>query len=234
MVVAGFAKIDLVPLPLSVLVWCGIYYRAELRHWLLTGMTLTAVILAACILYFGPNFVSDVLFHPRSYSLTRLLIGAPKALSGLTLLVAGSIWLFLLAPRAPPERLILLWALFGGPLGVTFIGGGGVVFNVFFDLCIALCVVMGLLVTRLRQTPAHRYTLPLVVTAIAIQLLWRVPGRAKQLAVFLDHRAEQLHDGTRILGLSLPSLGRSPARCWHCASGPARLASSTLSTLARR
>ena len=211
MVIAGFVKTDLVPLPLAVMIWCAIYDRAELRRWLAIGSALGATIAIACYLRFGADFVSDVLLQPRPYSLTRLLTAARKDLSPLFLLIAGGVWLYLRAGDKPPVRLILLWAALGGALGLIFVGGAGVNYNAFFDFAIALCVAMGLLVAELRRGGGGRLPAAAVMLLLALPPLTRVPGRIAASAADLGRAAEQRRTGREDIAFLAAQPG--PAAC---------------------
>lgn len=210
MVMAGFVKINLVPLPLAVMIWCTIYDRALLRRWLAIGIALGAAIAIACYLRFGPDFVSDVLLQPRPYSATRLLIAARKYLGPLFLLIAGGVWLYLRAGDKPPVRLILLWAGLGGALGLAFVGGAGVNYNAFFDFAIALCVAAGLLVAELRRDGARRLPAA-VMLLLAAPPLTRVPGRIAAFAVDFGRAAEQRQAGREDIAFLAARPG--PAAC---------------------
>ncbi len=190
MAVAGFVKTDLVPLPLAVLTWCAIYDRALLRRWLAVGIVVAATIAIACDLRFGADFISDVLLQPRPYSLTRLLIAARKDLSPLVLLIAGGVWLYSREGDKPLVRLILLWAALGGAVGLAFVGGAGVNYNVFFDFAIALSVAAGLLIAGLRGGETGRLPAAAVMLLLAMPPLTRVPGRIADFAADLRHNAE--------------------------------------------
>lgn len=211
MVMAGFVKTDLAPLPLAVMIWCAIYDRAELRRWLAIGSALGAALAIACYLRFGADFVSDVLFQPRPYSLTRLLIAARKDLSPLFLLIAAAVWLYLRAGDKPPVRLILLWAALGGVLGLAFVGGAGVNYNAFFDLAIALCVAAGLLVAELWGGAAGPLPVAALMLLLALPPLTRVPGRISDFAAELGHSAEQRRAGREDIAFLAAQPG--PAAC---------------------
>ncbi len=211
MAVAGFVKTNLVPLPLAVLIWCAIYDRALLRRWLAIGIAVGATIAAACYLRFGADFVSDMLFEPRPYSLTRLLIAARKYLSPLFLLIAGAVWLYLRAGTKPSVQLILLWAALGGALGLAFVGGAGVNYNAFFDLAIALCVAAGLLVGELRRGGAGGLPAAAVMLLLALPPLTRFPGRIVAFAADLGHGAEQRRAARRDIAFLAARPG--PAAC---------------------
>ena len=211
MVAGGFVKANLVPLPLAVLIWCAIYDRAEFRRWLVIGTTLTALISAICYLRFGSDFIADVLFHPRPYSLTRLLIGTRKALSPLFLLAAGGVCLCALAGRKPLARLILLWAALGAAFGIAFTGGAGVNYNAFFDFAIASCVAAGLLLSELKQRGMRQFALPIVMLLLALPPLVRVPGRIGEFAGYTGHRAEQHEEGREDIAFLAARPG--PAAC---------------------
>jgi hypothetical protein len=211
LVAGGFVKTNLVALPLAVLIWCAIYDRAELRRWLLVGLTLSAMIGGFYYLRFGADFISDVLFHPRPYSVIRLLIEARKSLSPLFLPIAGGLWLSVLAGRKPLVQLILLWALLAVMFGIAFAGGAGVSYNAFFDLAIALGVAMGLLLCELLRRGMGRLVVPIVMLLLALPPLTRVPGRIGQFVAYLSHDGEQREEGRKDIAFLAAQSG--PVAC---------------------
>jgi hypothetical protein len=211
-----FTKHTLVALPLTILIWCSIYDRAQLRYWLIGGGLMVAVVSTLLYASFGADFVADVL-SPRPFSLSRLIFMARQCLGRLFPLTAGAAWLLLLEKRTPVVHLVLLWAVLGLVSGVVSLGGSGVSYNALFDPTIALCLATSLLLSRLRNRRDAPSVILLVMLLVALPALIRLPRRIGEFTSF-GQRAERRAQGERdiafLAGLSGPVACEMPALCY--------------------
>jgi hypothetical protein len=160
MVLGGMTKHLLIPLPLAVTVWIAVYRRQQLMTWLLISLTTLAVAAVLVGVLFGPPFIHD-LTSARVYSNLSAKKASIKALRALALvLVAAAPTVLALKSRFISNGLqrsaflILIYAAFGGLIGVLAAGGAGVDRNAFFDLLIAACLGVGATLEYLRLRPA--------------------------------------------------------------------------------
>jgi hypothetical protein len=143
MLLGGFTKHLLIPLPVAVTLWIAIYRRGSLVTWLAcfaVGVPLGFWLISSAY----PSFV-DELLSPRAYSLHRTVSATVHAcLRFLPLMLIGAIPL-VSAMRAsgrsaisPRTSLVLMYAALSLIVGAIAAGGEGVTRNAFFDLLIAL------------------------------------------------------------------------------------------------
>lgn len=148
MLLGGFTKHLLIPLPVAVTLWLAIYRRQSLIPWL-TCFAIGLPLGFWLILKSYPQFL-DELLGARMYSGHQSVSATLHAiLRFLPLLVIGAIPVIkALRSRsvAPRTTFVLLYLVLSLLVGAYAAGGEGVVRNAFFDLLIAsgLCAALGL------------------------------------------------------------------------------------------
>jgi hypothetical protein len=142
MLLGGFTKHLLIPLPMAVTVWLAIYRRQSLVTWL-TCFAVGLPLGFWLILRTYPQFF-DELLAARMYSVHRSLSATLHATKRfLPLLVVGAIPLLKVlrsrgAARIEPRiAFVLLYLVLSLLVGALASGGEGIVRNAFFDLLIA-------------------------------------------------------------------------------------------------
>jgi hypothetical protein len=147
MVLGGLVKHNLVAVPLAVTCWLWARDRQVFRLWLILSGGAAAAALLALWLLFGSDVFAAILARRDA----SLLIGARVAAEWLPSLAAPlAIGLLALreAWRDPDARLLALYAGFSLVLGLVFLTGEGVGYNVLFDLTIALSLLGVFLLAR--------------------------------------------------------------------------------------
>jgi hypothetical protein len=145
MLLGGFTKHLLIPLPMAVTLWIAIYRRERLASWLTcfaVGLPLGFWLISST----WPSFVAELL-SPRSYSLRRAAsAGLHALLRLLPLLAVGLIPYFVRkrVPLSPRLTFALIYMMLALVVGVMAAGGEGVTRNAFFDLLFASALLAAL------------------------------------------------------------------------------------------
>ena len=153
LLLGGFTKHLLIPLPAAVTLWLLLYHRRQLATWLVcsaVGLLLAFVLVSAVD---GSEFLWD-LWSPREYSLYtafRATLTISEKFAVVLALAVFSIVTVLRAERgregivlSESARFVLLYLGFALAIGAAAAGGAGVVRNAFFDLFIAASLGIGL------------------------------------------------------------------------------------------
>ena len=194
MAVAVFIKHNVVALPIAAVVWLWSADRRAGATLAIGGICCGTAGALLCASLFGAAFV-DGLATPRAYSLAvtadatvRWLVRMPMFLAALAILVARR--------RSDPDvRFCTCYVAAASAIGLAFLGGDGVDWNVMFESNWACCLAAAVALNRLaikRQLAAAFLLLPLVAAAAA---LWRahVDPRAS-LAWRIDTAAQTAQD----------------------------------------
>ncbi len=153
LLLGGFTKHLLIPLPAAVTLWLLLYHRRQLATWVVcsaAGLLLAFVLVSAVD---GSEFLW-ALSSPREYSLYTAF-RATLTISGkfavVLALAVFSIVTVLRAERgrerivlSESARFVLLYLALALAIGAAAAGGAGVVRNAFFDLFIAASLGIGL------------------------------------------------------------------------------------------
>lgn len=142
MVVAGFIKHLLLPLPIAITVWLAMKHREQLGTWLLAAAVSAGTLFAVSAMAFGADFFRGLL-TARAYDLHVALRETGSACGHLApMLVLTAV--AALAPRRlergtkrQAAPLVVGYAAAAAAVGVAASAGVGVNVNAFFDLLIA-------------------------------------------------------------------------------------------------
>jgi hypothetical protein len=174
MAFAGFIKHNIIAMPLSALLWLGLYRRQEaVKCFCVAGIAIITGI-AVCYALFGSNFFLNIL-TPRDYSLKREL----SALRDLEWVSVGLLACFFNAwSRRGDASVQLCSCLIAIALGSYFLqkSGAGVDINAQFDLVIAVAMGLGLAFTQISLWPISRRLRPdqaqaILLLAVCVRLL---------------------------------------------------------------
>ncbi len=174
MVFAGFIKHNIVAMPLSALLWLGLYRRREaVKCFCVAGIAIITGI-AICYALFGSDFFLNIL-SPRHYSLKWEL----SALRDLEWVSVGLLaCLYNAWARWRDANVQLCSCLIAIALGSYFLqkGGAGVDINAQFDLVIAVAIGLGLAFTQVSLWPVARPLRPeqaqaILLLAVCVRLL---------------------------------------------------------------
>ncbi len=145
MLLAGFAKHNLVALPLTAGLWLALERRRRLLPWALTLGGAAAAGLLLCRLVYGPDFVTNLTL-PRASRGPLAALEALGRLSHVALVGLCSAGVLLLRLRGRPEvRRVLVWCAVALASLAVQRTGVGVSSNAGFDALLALSVAAGLL-----------------------------------------------------------------------------------------
>jgi hypothetical protein len=222
MLLGGFTKHLLIPVPVAVTVWLAIYRRQSLITWLAcfaVGLPLGFWL----ILKTYPQFL-DELLGARVYSWHRALSAMLHAMKRfLPLIAVGAIPLVKalrsdgargIAPRMTFALLYLALSLIVGTLAA---GGEGIVRNAFFDLLIAssLFAAVGLewmwneqRSSRIFQMPAAPALMALFGASMTVFAATTLPETVRSL-----RDTDSLERDTRAMVAMIGQLGKGHAAC---------------------
>ncbi|HWA04298.1 MAG TPA: hypothetical protein VG819_12320 [Rhizomicrobium sp.] len=167
LVLAAFAKHNLVALPVALAAWLLLQRRPSALLFVASGLSFAVAGLAAFRLLYG----SDLFAHlnsPRLYTFAGLVASLSSWLLWCGIALAGMVLLAILRARDRHVRLCALYSLTALSEGILFAGGGGVDINIWFDAAIALSLGAGLLLRDLGTSGKRRalaglaYCLPLL------------------------------------------------------------------------
>jgi hypothetical protein len=225
MVLAGFTKHLLLPLPLAVGTWLALYDRRRFALWASAGAAAALLLFLVFWTVYGTDFFHSLLAG-RVYSVhearirTRNAIAAFAPMLALGAIAATSAW------RSGPHcsrgaaiRLVLLYGAAALSIGALAAGGKGVDVNAFFDLLIASSLGAGLGLMALRSGEVPRFSAAtgsrLSVVALwlsALIVCWGIARRLPQeiaLMQRLDEREVMTRDDVR----TVRELGHGRAAC---------------------
>jgi hypothetical protein len=174
MAFAGFIKHNIIAMPLSALLWLGLYRRWEAVKCFCVAAIAIVTGIAVCYALFGSNFFLNIL-SPRQYSLK----GELSALRDLEWVSVGLLaCLFNARARWRDASVQLCSCLIAIALGSYFLqkSGAGVDINAQFDLVIAVAIGLGLAFTQISLWPVSRRLRPdqaqaILLLAVCLRLL---------------------------------------------------------------
>jgi len=174
MVFAGFIKHNIIAMPLSALLWLGLYRRREAVKCLCVAAIAVITGIAICYALFGRNFFLNIL-SPRHYSLKSAL-GSFKELEWVSVGLVAC--LYNAWARWRDANVQLCSCLIAIALGSNFLqkSGAGVDINAQFDLVIAVAMGLGLAFTQISLWPLARPLRPdqaqaILLLAVCVRLL---------------------------------------------------------------
>jgi hypothetical protein len=167
-----FIKHNIVALPLAAVAWLWFQDRVTCRRLVVCGGVLAIAGAGLCLALFGRGFL-DALSAPRAFSATVTLWAFVRWIVRVPVFVAVLVVLVRRFPRDPHIAFCAWYAGIASMLGVWFLGGDGVDWNVMFESNWVLCLAAGVALNRL---PARATT----TLAVAFTLL---PAAAAGLAI---------------------------------------------------
>jgi hypothetical protein len=164
-----FVKHNLVALPIACIVWLLTHDRVAARRLVAAGASFAVAGLSLCVWMYGAGFLEG-LATPRGYSVgvtarafVRWIVRVPVFIAALVVCLR----------RLPRDREVAFCACYAGiasGVGLVFLGGDGVDWNVMFEANWAWCLTAAVALNRLRRsTLAVAFALmPLVAAALAV------------------------------------------------------------------
>ncbi len=224
MLLGGFTKHLLIPLPAAVTVWLLLYRRSRLAAWVVSS----AVGLA---LAFGLAYAADAagflthLSSPREYSLDQALAATLEIAGRLAVVFALAAYALVSVlrseagrdrqPLSDAAKFVLLYLAFALVIGVAVSGGAGVVRNAFFDLVIAVSLGVGLgvdsLIGRSLRYHGGRLASGAVLVlglAVALHAATKAPDTVRSVA-----RLDEQERDTLATVQMIAQLGEGRAAC---------------------
>ena len=181
----GFVKHNLVGLPLGVSVWLLLVWPRAAAGWLAAALAGVAGGAMATGLLHGHAAFVDILEHRRIFNPAR----AGKTITRLLPLLPMMLIAVLARPRRPDTNrsMLLAWLFLSISLvtGIVQKLGEGVNYNASFETMIALCLAVGLVVSRAPVAPLFVDRLPFfrtltiappaLVLIASLPVLWTMP-----------------------------------------------------------
>ena len=219
-----FIKHNLVALPIACVAWLWVHDRVAARRLVAAGAVLAAGGLSLCVWMYGAGFLEG-LATPRGYQTAVAARAFVRWIVRVPVFVAV---LAVLRRRFPRDRDVALCAWYAGiasVLGLVFLGGDGVDWNVMFEANWAWCLTAAVALNRLRRPmlAVAFALLPLVAAALAAHRASLDP--ASSLASRMA-RAPAFEDDIAFVA---SKADRRCAKTSRCASGPASRPTSTSS-----
>ena len=215
MAAGGFVKHNLVGLPLAVTIWLAVVQPRTAAVWLASAIGWVTAGLAATEALHGRTAFTDILAHHRVYRADGV-ISALKRLIPLSpmLLMAGLAWR--VRPRDdPPMLFAALFLAISLVTGILQRLGQGVNYNAQFETLIALCLTMGLLVSRAFAAGLAlrgRTIGPAALAGFAIlPVLATMPSQMRRAWDDIDGRAARTRSWQPVIGRIAASPG--PTGC---------------------
>ncbi len=212
-VIAGFTKQLLLPVPIAITIWLAIHHRARVGAWI--GAIALAMLLACILVWaaYGNDFFRDILAG-RVYSLHAAKVASIEAARRLSpLLVLSAIAMIRLRQRPAGDRshervsFVLLYVAAAALIDGASAGGAGVDVNAFFDVLIASSMGAALGLEALESTEglpqgvapiAALAALWISAAQLTADVLWRLPAELERVAQ-LRAREEATRSVIRIL-----------------------------------
>jgi hypothetical protein len=219
----GLIKHMVVPLPLAVTIWLGVYDRRRFVLWSTTCLVLLAIALLLMYAAFGGDAFTGILFTPRVYAVGRIAWMMKEEFILLTPLYA--LWMLLLTARKPvPKiRLVDLYILCATVWGLIALGGDGIDVNAIFDIYIALSVAAGLgvhwIARRLARPDFPRGSVQaLLMLVLSLSVFLRAPlgmiGDYRYISQLDAHRSTAAQDIEYIKDKTDPVICENLALCY--------------------
>lgn len=151
-ILGGNIKHNLLPAPVSVLLDLFTTSSKKAVQFMLWGVFFLALSIAVNILVGGPFFISKIL-TPRPYSLAKLGLAFSWFYLPLALPMGISFFWSIWQLQNRQARVICFYFFSSLLIGVAFSGGIGVADNAFFDVYLAVSIIMGACLDSLWKAP---------------------------------------------------------------------------------
>ena len=211
MLLAGFTKHLLIPLPLATTLWLALRSRRGLWTWIVASSVTALLFCAAASVAFGPFFSADLLFG-REYSVRHAIRMTREAITLclpaliLTAVIVAHAWRSRKTEQSGGRAgFAMVYLAVAGMIGALASGGAGVGANAFFDFLLAssICSALGLealqsMVPRWRLAWQPRVAafgaLGLLALPLTIHALEQIPTEIEDLRRLDAREAEALQD----------------------------------------
>ena len=188
---AVFIKHNTVALPIACVAWLWTHDRRAARRFAIAGISFAIVGFSLSVLLFGHGFLEG-LSTPRAYSFDETVRAFGRWIVRVPVFLAA---LLVLLRRFPDDRDVAFCTWYAGVssvIGLVFLGGDGVDWNVMFESNWAWCLTAAVALNRLTPQPSRARwmlaiafaLLPLVAALLAIRSASIDPSssRASRLA----------------------------------------------------
>jgi hypothetical protein len=150
-VVGGFIKQILIPLPFAATLWLLIFHKDVFRRWLVVSILLVGIGLTILTVLHGEEFLRQLFLDPRVYSRSRMASSIDEWFTPmLPLIVLGALATPLLR-RSKEGVFVLIYVVISVLWAVFLLGGRDVGENAVFDVILALTLVVGILIGRVHS-----------------------------------------------------------------------------------
>jgi hypothetical protein len=173
MVVGGFIKHALIPLPLAATLWLLFYHVSAFRRWLVVSILLVGSGLTLFTVLNGEEFLRQLFLDPRAYSGWRVAAGIDEWFSPMLPLIVLGVLATPLLRQSKEGVFILLYVIISVLWGTFLLGGEGVGENAVFDVILALTLVLGMLIEQVRSVIREPWSaeLPIAVPLVLCLVL---------------------------------------------------------------
>jgi len=151
MIVGGFIKQILIPLPLAATLWLFVYHKNAFRRWLVASILLVGTGLALLTVLHGEDFLRQLFLDPRVYSRSRIAAGIDEWFTPMLPLMALGVLAAPLLWRSKEGIFILLYVALSVLWAAFMLGGRDVGENAVFDVILALTLAVGVLIGQARS-----------------------------------------------------------------------------------
>ncbi len=178
MLLAGFIKHNLIPIPASIGLWLFLYHRRRFHVWLIVSLVILITALLVMRSVYGEYFLSDLFLAPRVYRV-GLIARVGLWLTPLVIYMVSSAVLISIDPRRE-TRLLLIASAISLVWGVFISGGSGVAYNSIFDFVIlsfiaAVVAVDGLANWVKARIDHNSHVVPVAVLILSLPVLLKTP-----------------------------------------------------------
>lgn len=212
-----FVKLNLVALPLALTIWLFVIDRRTGWQLVIAGAICGIAATSLCVWTYGAGFLPQV-STVRGYSLRDTWHGTLVWLTRMPVFLALVGMLARRAPSDGPATLVAVYATISALIGLAFVGGSGVDWNVLFDAnaacCLAAAVGLGRVSVERRPFVAVAcMLLPAVAALAAARTEWLSPD------YWIAPRAAESSDADRdvafIRAHTGPVFCADLALCWR-------------------
>lgn len=178
----GFVKHSLVGLPVAVTIWLFFVQPRTAMAWLGAAIAWVVLGLIATDMLHGSAAFRDIIEHHRVFRLSRAVRAFERLLPLLPLMIVAILAYRTRVQGDRPMRLAGLFSVASLFAALAQRFGEGVNYNAYFEMMIALCLTLGLALSRMPTRTAGRRWSSLVtaICLVSIPLLvmmpWRIPG----------------------------------------------------------
>jgi hypothetical protein len=174
--VSGLMKHSQWALPLAITLWLAGTDRRRLAAWVSISTAIVAAAILGLFLLFGPALFDQLLHHQRVMRPERGLLALRSLLPLVPQMIAVGVLAFARRgeQRDPRLTLLLLFALLALPIGFFQRLGVGVSLNAHFDSALALAMLSGIMLARLKAGRALG-AFALMIVPLAIKVATKLP-----------------------------------------------------------